>query len=230
MVSSTLRNLFDRVERVIREEQGNAASLAEALLIKDEKGIWKVLIPETEARNIHQQDMIAAADRQVQAMMTRVLQTEIPLSRRIWNSESIAKGQLNRRINSALARGDSADDLAKEIRDFVNPNTPGGASYRAKTLARTEINNAFHAQSIADAQARPWLQQVHWNLSKSHNEQGCQCEEYARIDLFPADRVPKKPHPGCLCNITPDLPDLDTVIKSHMSGQYAGYLPGSGTL
>ena len=228
VVSTTLRAFFKNVEKIVRDEQSNAAGLAESLLIKDEKGLWSIVMPNPSDRWKHQQDLIAAAQRQTQAMMVRVLHTEAPLSRRIWNSESIAKGQLNRRINGALSRGDSAADLAKDVRDFVNPNTPGGASYRAKMLARTEINNAFHAQSISDAQSRPWIEEVYWNLSKSHNEQGCVCEQYAMTGLFPADRVPKKPHPGCLCSITPKLPDLDSVIKGYMSGQYGSYLPGSG--
>ena len=197
MLSSTIPNLFRAVGSIVREEQGNAASLAEALAIKDEKGIWATLIPDRKQRDDHTQDLIVQADRQVQAMMTRVLKTEQPLSKRIWNSEAIAKGALNRRINSGLARGDSADNIAKDVKDFVSPNTPGGASYRAKMLARTEINNAFHAQSIADAQARPWVEQMNWNLSKSHSEQGCVCEQYAATRLFPVDGVPKKPHPGC---------------------------------
>lgn len=228
VLSSTIPNLFRAVGSIVREEQGNAASLAEALAIKDEKGIWATLIPDRKQRDDHTQDLIVQADRQVQAMMTRVLKTEQPLSKRIWNSEAIAKGALNRRINSGLARGDSADNIAKDVKDFVSPNTPGGASYRAKMLARTEINNAFHAQSIADAQARPWVEQMNWNLSKSHSEQGCVCEQYAATRLFPVDGVPKKPHPGCLCTVTPELPDLDTVTKAHMSAQYQGYLPGRG--
>lgn len=230
VASELLKNGFQLVGGVIREEQGNAALLAEELLIKDEKDIWKIVQPDRERRIKEQQQFLDSARRQIQAVIARVLVTEQPLSRRIWRSEALSRGQLNRAINVGIARGDSAADIAKEIRQFVNPDVKGGASYRATTLARTEINNAFHAQSMADAMSRPWIDQVAWNLSKSHGEQGCLCEEYARIRLFPADGVPKKPHPNCLCTIVPELPDLDTALKNYMSGQYGEWVPSGARM
>ncbi|QNJ55321.1 MuF-like minor capsid protein [Gordonia phage LittleFella] len=220
-----IRKLFLEVGNVIRADQANAARLAADLLFEDEKGIWRVVEPDKDRREEIRLELRTTAARNVQSMMTRILETERPLSARVYKSEALAKKQVQNAINRNLAIGASADDLARDVRKLIDPNVPGGVSYRAKTLARTEINNAFHAQSINDMRERPWIEQAQWNLSKSHNEEGCVCEQYARTRLFPVDRVPKKPHPGCLCSITPYLPDFDTALKNFLSGQYSPWLP-----
>ena len=225
VILQVIRKLFLEVGNVIRADQANAARLAADLLFEDEKAIWRTVEPDAEKREQIRIDLRTTAARNVQAMMTRVLETEQPLSKRVYKSEALAKKQVQNIVNRNIAIGASADDLARDVRSLINPDVPGGVSYRAKTLARTEINNAFHAQSINDMKGRPWINQAQWNLSKSHNEQGCVCEQYARTRHFPVDRVPKKPHPGCLCSITPVLPDLDTALKNFMSGQYAPWLP-----
>lgn len=225
VINKILHELFKVVGGVVREEQSQAAQLAEELLMKDEKKIWEILEPDASRREDAKRDLTVQAARQIQATMKRIFETEQTLSQRIYRSEALSKGQVSKTINRHIAIGSSADDMAKDLKSLIDPKAPGGVSYRAKLLARTEINNAFHAQSIADAQDRPWINQVQWNLSKSHNEQGCICEEYARQRLFPVSHVPKKPHPQCLCSITPKLPDLDTALKEFMSGQYAPWLP-----
>lgn len=224
-LKSIIKATFLNVGDIVREEQGNAARLAENMMIQDESGLWKMILPGAEDRKDTWDTMLATAERNIQAVMTRVLVTEQPLSKRVYKSEALATKQVDKVVNRNIAIGASAADLARDVRDLISPNTPGGVSYRAKTLARTEINNAFHAQSINDMQNRPWIQQAQWNLSKSHGEQGCVCESYARTRLFPVDRVPKKPHPGCLCTVTPDMPDLETALKDFMSGQYSPWLP-----
>lgn len=224
-IKKLLHALFLNVGGIVREDSGKAASLAEDLLIKDEEDVWKTIFPEAKDRESNRNALLATADRNIQAVITRILQTEQPLSKRVWKSESLARGQLDKVINRNIATGASAQDLAREIREFVDPNTPGGASYRAKTLARTEINNAFHAQSINDMQNRPWIEQCQWNLSKSHSEIGCLCDRYAQTKYFSVGNVPKKPHPGCLCTVTPKLPTLEKVLKDFQTGQYSPFLP-----
>lgn len=220
-----LKDVFDGTGEIVRQRQKDAAALAEDLLLRDEKGIWKIIEPSAEKRAKIGNDLRLTAARNIQATMKRVLETEQPLSSRVYKSQALAEGQVSKVVNRGIATGSSADDIARNVRDLIDPNVSGGVSYRAKTLARTEINNAFHAQSISDMKSRPWIDQAQWNLSKSHNEEGCVCETYAKTRLFLADRIPKKPHPGCLCSITPKLPDLDTALKSFMSGQYHPWLP-----
>lgn len=224
-IYKVLHKLFLEVGNITRAEQANAASLAEDLMIEDESGLWKMILPDQRVRKETLDAMRTAASRNIQSVMTRIFLTEQTLSRRVYKSEALAKGQVNKVVNRHIAIGSSTEDIAKDVRGLIRPDVPGGVSYRAKTLARTEINNAFHAQSIADMKDRPWIQQAQWNLSKSHEEEGCVCEKYARIRYFFVDSVPKKPHPGCLCSITPVLPDIDTALNNFMAGQYAPWLP-----
>ena len=197
VIAKVLDRLFGSVGKIIREEQSSAARLAEDLLIKEERGIWGIVEPSKIKQAGSQEALRVQAARQIQATMANVLGDRYDLSERIYKSKAMSKNQILRTVNRHIAIGSSADDIAKDIKQFVNPKAPGGASYRAKLLSRTEINNAFHAQSIADAQERPWIRQVNWNLSKSHEREGCVCEKYAMQKLFPVDNVPRKPHPQC---------------------------------
>jgi hypothetical protein len=124
------------------------------------------------------------------------------LSKQVYRTAAFTTGSLDRKINSAIARGSSAKELAKLVRSDINPKVAGGVSYAAMRLGRSEINNAFHAMSIGNAQDDPWVDEMIWNLSKSHYEQGCRCEEYADTKFFPKAQVPDKPHPQCLCFVT----------------------------
>lgn len=225
VMNKIVRKLFRDTGVAIRVHQSRAASLAEALLIRDEREIWKLVLPDPAKRAEEEDFRRIQAGRQIQATMRRIFQTEQSLSRRIWSSEALVRGQVNRIVNRHLVVGSSHSTMAKDLVDLVNPGSPGGATFRAKLLARTEINNAFHAQSIADVQERPWIDQVQWNLSLRHGEDGCVCERYAEQKYFPTASVPKKPHPQCLCTITPKIPDLDTAFKAFMSGQYSPWLP-----
>lgn len=168
--------------------------------------------------------MRQSASRGVQAMMTRILVSKIPLSQQVYRTEALASGQVDRIINSSLATGDSAADIAKKVRSSIDPSTPGGVAYAAKRLGRTEINNAFHAQSIADIEDKPWVDDVNWNLSKVHVPQGCKCEEYAAIRVFSNDSIPDKPHPQCMCYTTPNATNFDDFKANLLAGIYDDYI------
>ena len=102
---------------------------------------------------------------------------------------------------------------------------PGGVSYAAMRLGRTELNNAFHAQSIFDSQETPWVEQMRWHLSKRHeHDPGDECETYAAQATFRKEDVPEKPHPNCRCFVTPELPDYDQFEQSLLAGHYDPYL------
>jgi hypothetical protein len=131
----------------------------------------------------------------------------VQLSRRVYRNASLMSGAVEQTIRAGIIQGLSARELAASVRHHIHPATPGGTSYAAKRLARTELNNAFHQRQIHVAQ-KPWVQAVHWNLSKSHPRKD-KCDDYAtqnRHDLgrgnWPKDDVPDKPHPHCLCFMT----------------------------
>lgn len=137
--------------------------------------------------------------------------TRVPseLSARVYRNADLASKRIERIIRSAVIRGQSAKELAQQVRPMIDPSSPGGVSYAAMRLGRTELNNAFHQNQIAQAQ-RSWVSGVKWNLSRSHPEKDV-CDLYAEHDeglgrgVWDKQRVPPKPHPQCLCYVTYDL-------------------------
>lgn len=155
----------------------------------------------------------------------------IPLAESVYDNAALSSGKIDDLVNSAILRGASAAELAADVRDFVNPNTPGGVRYASMRLARTELNNAFHASQIRQAQKDPWTLTVKWWLSGSHPRPD-ECNEYADSSHFPGgeaghfrpSEVPAKPHPNCLCFTTPENDDVDEFIRKFEAGQYDEYL------
>lgn len=172
----------------------------------------------------------AQAARGVETVTARRLQSRMPLSERVWRARDLTDGTIDNLIDGALVRGASAAELARDVRDFVRPDTRGGIRYAAMRLGRTEINNAFHAQQIQSAIDTPWVLMVRWNLSGSHPEPD-ECNTYAESQHFkggepgrwlPGD-VPGKPHPQCLCYMTPETPDEREFVRRYQSGEYNKY-------
>lgn len=152
----------------------------------------------------------------------------VPLQERVYNSEVGIGSKVDRLVNSALARGLSAVEFAKEVRSFVNPLTPGGVRYAAMRLARTEINNAAHAMSVEAVRDTPWVDSMEWRLSGSHGRPDI-CDRLAKggpegDGRYPKRSVPSKPHPQCLCFVIPVTDDDDEFERKLLSGQYNQYL------
>lgn len=165
----------------------------------------------------------------IEAMVTRVTQSQFTLAQRIYNSQKWTAGQVDRVINSALARGLSAREFAAEARGLFNPNTPGGVRFASYRLARTEINNSFHATSV-NRSDHPWITGMQWNLSRSHPKAD-DCDTLAHEDgfrlgpgVFPVRDTPRKPHPQCFCYVTPVPIDEEQFITNLVSGQYDAHI------
>lgn len=155
---------------------------------------------------------------------------KIPLSKKVYESRQLVKGQVDRLVESALARGLSATEFAKEATKFIRPDTPGGVRYAALRLSRTEINNAFHYAQTRDSAAKPWVTGQKWHLSGSHPTPD-ECNDFAeqnRFDLgqgvFPKGDVPAKPHPHCLCYIEPIADSEAEWLRKFQKGEYNDYL------
>ena len=81
-----------------------------------------------------------------------------------------------------------------------------GLLIRSRRIARSEI---LGAQLEADRLAQhlsPVVRATRWQLSGNHPPSGCECEVFARTDLyelgtgvFPTNAVPSRPHPNCGC-------------------------------
>lgn len=134
-----------------------------------------------------------------------------PLSASVWENSQLANGKIESLIRSGLASGLSAAELAQTVYEFASPRTPGGQSYAAMRLSRTEINNAFHERQ-KEMSSQIGVLGTKWNLSGSHPTPD-ECDDYAKhrsasvarrlgalaVGVFEADEVPDKPHPHCFC-------------------------------
>lgn len=138
------------------------------------------------------------------------------LSPRVYKNAALASGAVERQVRAGIIQGLSTRELADSVKKYISPRTPGGVSYAAQRLARTELNNAFHEAQKIQGES-PAVRAVVWNLSGSHPRNlQCKCVRYAKVDAhdlgkgrYPADRVPDKPHPHCLCYMT-----YDTISES----------------
>lgn len=219
-----VKELFQDLKNIIRPGQSDAAQAATEAGLYVDRRVLKRLFPDPTQRANFEDSMRQSASRGVQAMMTRILVSNKPLSQQVYSTEVIANGYLDRIINTSLTAGDSAADLAKRVAGSIRPDTPGGVAYAAKRLGRTEINNAFHAQSIADVEDKPWVDYVTWNLSKVHVPQGCRCEEYAKQGRFQKENIPDKPHPLCMCYIAAVVAEWQEFKSNLLAGIYDGYI------
>lgn len=181
---------------------------------------------EEDARAL-KRSLVAGAEQTMNTALTRMV-VAVPLSQRIYTNRVWMDGRIQRLINSAILRGLSAREFAKEARNWFNPDTPGGVRYAALRLARTEINNAFHATSILQAQEKPWIASMKWHLSRSHPKADT-CDLYAKggkegDGVYAKNDVPRKPHPQCLCFVTPTPVDEDKFLDNLVAGRYDDYL------
>lgn len=177
------------------------------------------------------QSLLAQARSGIPALLAR-RENGIGLSDRVYRNSVLANNRIGHIIDGQIASGASAREIANRIRQFIDPATPGGASYAAMRLGRTELNNAFHTTSKNIGASQPWVNGQKWNLSGSHPKPDA-CDEYAHEDhdglgpgVFKPTNVPGKPHPQCLCFITPVTPSREAFVKAFNSGQYDDYISG----
>jgi hypothetical protein len=152
------------------------------------------------------------------------------LSRRVWRNVDDNLARIQKKVQSHLLTGSvNAKELAADVRKFVDPSTPGGASYAAMRLARTEINNAFHERQKDIALNHPVATGARWNLSKTHasrvhGKDVCDSlaaghSEGMKKGVYRTDEIPDKPHPHCLCYLTYELPsdrDLTNMLRAQL--------------
>lgn len=176
------------------------------------------------------QSQVQRARRVIDVFKTREESAKFELSPRVWKWEAWSNGQVQRKLSESFARGLSSRDIAREVRRFVDPTTPGGASYAAKRLGRTEVANAFHQQTIKDYLGNPFVTGLKWNLSRSHPRLD-PCDTLARnhsarrpAGVYVVAEVPAKPHPQCMCHVSPVVPSEEEFRDRYLEGEMNGYL------
>ena len=174
--------------------------------------------------------MIATAAQGIQSVISRK-QNGISLSDRVVFSNQKTKQALNDTINSGLLLGKSPKEIAKDVSKYIRPDVPGGVSYAAMRIGRSEVLNAYHTTALNKYKETPWIKTARWNLSGSHPKPD-ECNEYAddvhykggEAGVWLVEEVPGKPHPNCLCYVTPVSLSLDEFAKAFKAGKYDGYI------
>jgi len=191
------------------------------------RGLVKILTPALKPGQAAMlaSSMETSAARTFDDVASRYLNS-VDLSPSVYKAQAFTMGKIDDVVNSGIALGKSANEIAQDALGFINPNTPGGASYAAHRLGRTELNNAYHTTSVRSYQESPYVDGVHWTLSGSHPSPDS-CNNYAEQNdydlgrgVFPPDSVPDKPHPQCLCFITPITPDPAEFVRRMKAGEY----------
>lgn len=148
------------------------------------------------------------------------------LSVRVYDQAALHTGKVEDMIRAGVVSNLSAKELAESVYQYVSPTTPGGASYAAMRLARTEINNAFHERQLEGAK-RPGVRAVKWNLSGSHRVPDL-CNVYSSHSKgsgeWPVDQVPEKPHPQCFCFLTYVMMSSEEFIQAMANGDFDGQI------
>lgn len=176
------------------------------------------------------QSMLATSRAGIDSFIAR-RENHYTLSERVYRSRALSQGTVAKTINNGLLLGKSAREIAKDVKRFIDPATPGGASYAAMRLGRTEIQNAFHFNSVKQYKESPWVERVLWTLSGSHPKPD-ECNEYAdevhfrggKAGEWLPDDLPPKPHPQCLCYTDPVAMDIDEYAKRFHAGEFDKYI------
>lgn len=219
--------IFNRMGDIIAERRIQAALAATNLGSAIDDAVFRTFGQGAVSQQLRN-SLVSGLNQTVDVAIARMTVSAIPLAQKIYNSNVWANGVLQKQINSALLRGLSAQEFAKEARGWFRPDTPGGVRYAAMRLARTEINNAFFATSVMQAQEKPWIHNMKWHLSRSHPKPDT-CDQLARggkdgDGVYPKMEVPRKPHPQCFCFVTPVSPDEDEFLDNLVAGKYDKYL------
>lgn len=219
--------IFNNMGDIIAERRALAALQATVLGTAIDDVLFSAIGQGSVVQQLRN-SLTAGLNQTIDVAISRMTVSAVPLAERIYQSSLWANGVLQKRINSALLRGLSAREFAKEARSWFDPSVPGGTRYAAMRLARTEINNAFHATSVMQAQEKPWITSVKWHLSRSHPKPD-NCDALAKggpkgDGVYPKMEVPRKPHPQCFCFVTPVSLDEDEFLDGLVAGKYDQYL------
>jgi hypothetical protein len=211
-------------------QAGKAAAAAAAIESMVPETWLRAVMPDADVDYLMRSARLTA-QRGIDVAEARLNLSRIPLAESVYNNAQLSSGFIDEIVNSALAGGLSAAELAKNVSSFINPDVRGGVKYAAMRLGRTELNNAFHATQVQQGIKTPWTTGMKWNLSGSHTVPD-ECNDYADSEHYPGGEagvflpgdVPGKPHPNCLCYMTPVVDDREAFIRKLESGDYDDYL------
>lgn len=220
--------VFERLGDIVAARRLDAASRAGGLTAASSARLLRKVGEGAAAQTLYD-SFLQTSQNAIDAALARMRLSALPLSERIYRTGVWMGGRLGKLINQELAIGLNARRFAKTARDWFNPNTPGGVRYAAMRLARTEINNSFHAMSVEKADATPWIPYMEWNLSRAHPKRDV-CNPVAEEDsghgpgVYLTGKVPARPHPQCMCYVTPKPIEEDDFVENFLKGDYDDFL------
>jgi hypothetical protein len=98
----------------------------------------------------------------------------------------------------------SSQGIDKIVQQYVTEK----AAWRANVIARHETVSAFRQSYVEQAKGKPGVVAMQWRLSGRHPRKD-ECDLFANQNayglgpgVYPSDKLPKHPHPMCLCAIT----------------------------
>jgi len=221
-IQNTLGQLWRLLGDTIKAGQAEAKAVALATSFDWDTPLLRLAFPRRELK-VMRSTLMETSKVDVEAAIARVYHSRVPLATSVYKTRALADGWVERRVNSGLARGLTVAELKKEVQGFIKPEVKGGASYAAKRLARTEINNAYHAVTIVHNEDKPWNTGMIWRLSGSHPREDI-CDLYASKSPWAMGTVPGKAHPQCLCTTFPEVQSEDDFWDSFKSGEYDEYI------
>lgn len=133
------------------------------------------------------------------------------LSRRVYLNERGTILRVQTEVDQAIRAGESPAKLARRVRQFIQPNVPGGASYAAMRLARTELLGAWDARERQTLRAAGIYSGAEWMLSPTHRGSDV-CNDLHDGSPYAWARLPARPHPHCLCYLEPVI-DEEAVAR-----------------
>ncbi len=222
-INRVLALLWSSMGDEVQANQARAAAAALQASFDWDETLLRVVFPRSDVREDMRNYLEDSVTRNVEIAVRRVTGSRFPLSQRVYKTQQLSTGWVDRQINNVFARAGSWKDLADAVKSSIRPDVPGGVAYAAKRLGRTELNNAYHAMSAQYNSDKPWVTGFDWNLSKSHPAPD-ECNELADASPYPRDAVPGKAHPQCLCYISPALPSVEEFVNNYRAGAYDDYL------
>lgn len=215
------RELWEDVERLTRQGMHKAADLAvNQQLDRDFLGGMTIADLQKYADNL-----FINSHAGVESVFSRRT-NGVSLSDRIYRNGRAGVMLAAKEVEKGLLLQESAKQIAARVKHLYNPDVPGGQSYAAMRLARTEINNAHHDTTIRNAEALEWTVGFKWHLSGSHPKPDI-CNEYAEEDhddlgagVFRKGNAPAKPHPHCLCYLEVIQMDREDFLSALAEGKF----------
>lgn len=224
-IQSTLSYFWTSMGEATKAGRADAAAEAVLLGFSWDLPKWRFIKTDTAERDKLRDSLVKSARFNVESAIARVYKSYIPLSEQVYKTKALADGWVDRSVESGLARGLTVREMQKEVKEFIRPEVKGGVSYAARRLARTEINNAYHAATIVDNENKPWVAGMVWRLSGSHPRLDI-CDVLAKNSPYPKEDVPPKAHPHCLCTTYPETVSDEDFWDAFNDGEYDDYIGG----